>query len=315
MTERLAIVVAKVPGTDQWVRIVDENGLSLVSKKITDESLPDDHWRQMYMNKYPPQPPRCFNLINGIWIRDLRTLRRNNKVRILSRVSTDIDNYVYLCSGKIGTAGVVSVELLEGQKPSWADIYWIKVGFDTECRPIVLVANEPREKENWRYLPTSLLFSRARLHGRGSSFHSRLFSNYWLRDADGECPDGKDAWKAGMFVWDPWDPEDDPAEHDTVCCDLDDINIRLRLSLLPAKRKACAHTTGPSQAEYFIWTLDVIGLEGRSPEQTFWIRRAQRYQPSRSTAAFLALVGGRVAYNWRRNRKESTKSDWNNLIF
>lgn len=268
---RFAILVSRLPSTDQWARIMNQKGNSLFLRTLSKLGQSRVVKRQLYIRQVPLESPICFTRIYGFWFRRLEPLRKSGRVGILSRIPTSAKDRVYLRPGMIGTAGVVSVKPFQGRPLYLTQVRCIKVGFDEEFRPVIMFANKLRRSFAEG---ASRNFCEATTSGPGSSAHSRLFGNYWLRDSrykhDQRLPNAEDRWLDGFYIL---APRTLPKENDSLIYhDLDALNIRVQLSLLPDHNQE-GGTSGSSYSPQFIWTIDLFELEGAPLRWTYW--RAQ----------------------------------------
>lgn len=217
----------------------------------------------MYMKKESAKPPECFKMVNGFRFRNLEALHRIGKVHILSRGGHNAKERVYLRPGETGTAGVVSIRSDKARSLSCSDICWVKVGFDNNFRPRIFIAKRRETPTTRVIMPDLDEFEDAQASINKPSDEAYLFANDWLTDdvlRKGAPPKSHTHWLYGFLVW---APRKLPKANHARAYDLEVINLRIRLSLLPETRTV--HTTGPTQWERYIWTVDFLEVAA-SPE-------------------------------------------------
>lgn len=231
----------------------------------------------------------------GIWVRSLEPFHRISYWRrILSRAASPSKDFVFLEPGTVGTAGVISVEPRRHQ-PAWFEPRWIKVGFNDEFSPVIMVAYD--------FLSTNLRTSRkdfetAIVRRPDSSAHAKVFEAEFLRWTYDEAarqplPSYKDRWNRRYYVF---VPNILPKENGSrVYHPFDDLNIGIELSLLPMCR-AGGNASVSDYGPRFIWTLDIFERKGRSPERSFWLSKGGEVAGGCAPCiAFAALTEGTIA--------------------
>jgi len=144
---RCFILVSRTQDEDHYARVVDSQNKSLFTRYGLGSLTRCEQYerRLLLVTQTPLQIPECFerNMIYGFWLRDFGPLRKSNQIRIISRGrSQRHDSHVYSENHAIGTVGIVQLIPRTARSHPWADIRWIKVGFDSEFQPVLMFANE-----------------------------------------------------------------------------------------------------------------------------------------------------------------------------
>jgi hypothetical protein len=127
-TGRCAILLAKLPDGDSFARISSHSGESILlteapAPKTTEFSVPLE----------PTEAP--LRLYPGFWLRKLGFHDPHiDAYKVLERRYSSEDDRLMLPDGEVGTAGIIRLSLRDGSSP--AGFGWIKLGFDSQCRPV-----------------------------------------------------------------------------------------------------------------------------------------------------------------------------------
>ncbi|KAK5719683.1 hypothetical protein LTR17_015218 [Elasticomyces elasticus] len=259
----IAILIAKLPTADQYVRVTDPENVSVFGAKApsaTERRL--RKIRQIFMREVTEELP--MNRSYGFWLRTIEPPRSEGcEIRVLSRAATIAQDCVMLAPGMVGDAGVISIDPKNRRGPvKWSFVRWMKLQFDDDFHPIVAILNERRPstlrgKLNQRTF--DLAFNdRQRID---ASADQELFSDIsWLKSKQsqsshlGPKPDRANKWDGGGYSMTSTNIKKGGSIHD-----FEDLNLRVRLTLLPDPfsidgRHASASSTARTK---YIWTVDI----------------------------------------------------------
>lgn len=175
---RIAILVTKLSTDMEYVRMGKKlsGGRTLIELSQLERFTK----RQVRVPLEPTESP--LNLSYGFWLRALKPPGyKNYQVHVLSRsVHSEIDK-VFLEEGTWGTAGIVYLE----PKPKGEtrdqiglpEIRWLKLGFDQDFNPILLLAEQPRYI---RRRSTEDLLRQASRSEANSQVRDEVFHNQWI---------------------------------------------------------------------------------------------------------------------------------------
>jgi hypothetical protein len=160
-----------------------------------------------------------------------------------------------------GTAAVISIEPRNARQNKWAQARWIRIGFDDEFVPAVMIENNQGQAFNNR---SREYFDEAEKLGPGSSAHHALFNDHCIRTTKWKnsqvVPTAEYGWAGGFSI----------IEHSKACWpdhsthNLDAINLGIKFSGLPDRKLG-----GSNNATDSIWTIEVSTLGDSSSE---WAR-------------------------------------------
>ncbi|KAK3661195.1 hypothetical protein LTR56_000318 [Elasticomyces elasticus] len=259
----IAILIAKLPTADQYLRVTDwENGSVFRDEAPSTDERRLRKSRQIFMRETTDELP--LNRSYGFWLRTIEPPRFEGcEIRILPRASTTAKECVMLAPGMVGDAGIISIDP-KNKKGSvkWSFVRWIKLQFDDDFHPMVVILNEPRP---------SILRGRLNQRTFDLAFNDRqrtdsladqeLFSDFsWLKSKQsqsgqfGPKPDRANKWDGGGYSMTSTNTKKGGNIHD-----FEDLNLRVRLTLLPDPfpkdgRSANASSTGRTK---YIWTVDI----------------------------------------------------------
>lgn len=172
---RCAILLRRLSGKDQYVRVMDVDGQSLLKKRRSIRLNKAVVERQIYV---PQKPTETLpDLVYGFWLRSVdfpdTAFRRTT---LLSRAQIPAAGHMLLESAQTGLAGIVSIEPVGSQHQGWTDeLRWIGFGFDPDFNILVALANGATS-------PGS--FDEAVKAGPDSVAHKSFFAdNEWLAKA------------------------------------------------------------------------------------------------------------------------------------
>jgi len=252
----LTILVARLPGAKQWARIMDHEGRSVLRVNWAQVDEPHGKWtvRELHIRQTPLSQPLYFGRIYGIRLRRLEPLRRGRRTRILSRANRTAEDIVCLAPGQTGTAGVAHSDLHDERRtlPHWAQIRWIKVGFDDDFNPVLMLAKERSDA-----ISANASRDFAKACKNEPKANRRIFDNRWLTSSSlwkrQQVPTCENGWSKGYHIFQP--------DKLPMCfmtkeyADLEDLNIRIRFSLLPVPVE---QSGSEGLKDMFVWTLDII---------------------------------------------------------
>ncbi|KAK4894571.1 hypothetical protein LTR27_007212 [Elasticomyces elasticus] len=265
----IAILIAKLPTADQYVRVTNRRGDSVFLNE-TPSADEQRLWkiRHIFMRETTEKLP--LNHSYGFWLRTIEPPRREGcEIRILSRAVTTAQDCVMLDSGTVGDAGIIGIDSRGKGRSKWSLVRWIKLQFDDDFNPMIVILNARR--------PSILLgkLDQRTFDGAfddrqliGSSANQELFDDSsWLESKQSQSSHSAlgNKWDEGgysvTFV--------DKYGGDTH--DFKNLNPSVRLKLLPDPfaadgPSASASSTGRAKC---IWTVDITELSAdlsiRSP--------------------------------------------------
>ena len=261
--DRTAILITRLPRDGEYVRVKNSLGVSRVSfPKSMRNKLKE---RQLRVPVDPIEPPP--NTFYGFW---LRTLEPPNYDRcqpiILSQHQPSGIDHVCLGENQHGTAGVVLLQPKDKPKHfGWSNIRWIKLGFDVEYNPFLLIANgkKPHKSISGRYKPSETVFEQAVQNGPESREHKDIMDNSWV-DAKAGIPDRSGGWPIGVSIL----PVD---RKQGVSGAIKALNLRISVQLIPY----CSPTQNPVERgesgglqlrPMNVWAVDITDTGGSAPE-------------------------------------------------
>lgn len=139
---RLGILVSRLAGTDRWTRIMDQEGKSVLRRKVPTTRTVE---RPMYLVA-SPESPLYYRQLYGFRFRNLDPLSKIGKVQIHSKNATTSKHRVFIEHGSTGTAGVVCVRASRSNEMFWHEIRLIKVGIYESFEPVIMIANKVGRK-------------------------------------------------------------------------------------------------------------------------------------------------------------------------
>ena len=291
------IIVAKLHKDGQWAR-VSHNGESVLYRARELQKKIGAVTREICVQQNPTSIPMRADRMYGFWLRELRPpYYGSSRVRVISRAASSVGDRVSMDPSMFGTAGIISMESAEVSVGKWSRVRWIKLGFDDEFTPVLMLANISSHAVSAQFQED---FDEAELLGPESLAHSRLFDNDWLRKpglqkAQRE-PSIENGWAGGYTIIKLKDSSS--GQKYTFRA----LNLAIGFSLLP--------DYGPGQdcnLSRTLWTVDITALPpaGQSPE---WERRREQCGAWTMIAIGLPLIlvgcGVPLVKEGRRRQRE-----------
>lgn len=126
---------------------MDREGKSIISQHIDPSYQERAVERYLRIRQEPTEQPLSFTRIYGFQFQDTKPPGHENcRISILSRADTHVKDRVIMEPGMYGTAGIISVKPRQEQSLEWSRIRWLKVGFDDEFRPVILIMNSQHQE-------------------------------------------------------------------------------------------------------------------------------------------------------------------------
>ena len=273
----IAILLTRLPTDGEYVRIKNSVGVSRMRfPNLMRNNLKE---RQIRVPVDPMEPP--LNMFYGFW---LRTLEPPNHDRcqpiILSHHQPPDADSVCLGEYSAGTAGVVLLQRKDTSKRlGWSNIRWIKLGFDAEFNPVLLIANDRAPEANFErpsllYRPRQTMFERAVDTGPGSPDHQQIMDNSWI-NAKAGIPNRLAGWPSGVSIL-------EVDRKKGISGALKALNLSISVQLIPYCKPTQlpverADGSGLPLMPMKIWTVDITDTGGSAPESdhscTVWCNR------------------------------------------
>lgn len=207
----------------------------------------------------------------GFWLRTLKPPGHEDcEIRILSRGSSRFESdRVYIDAKQWGSAGVVFIEqILDAgsrddaeDRKGWSKVRWIKMGFDEDFNPMLLLANNngPVVAVPTHFRRDAELFEQAFVWGPTSQPHKSIFDNRWIY-TQGNVPTKSYGWPNGVTVL-----KVDKRKGMSGTLEALNINIEVKLvsNLSPYDNSPKAFHADPPQ----IWAVDITDTHGSDPER------------------------------------------------
>ena len=206
---------------------------------------------------------------DGFWLRTLEPPGYTDcEPKILSRREQSEADKVCLGDAEWGTTGTVYFEpkvksdRRRGMgEEGWSKIRWIKLGFDKEFNPILLLANErPQTMHSTRrFISNENLFRQAITSEAGSQTCSELFDNLWLR-AQAYVPSKSYGWYGEISVL-------KVDRRRGVSGSLEALNLGISIKLCPTSSCKILSSEGIGEKPEQIWVVDITDTKGSDPER------------------------------------------------
>lgn len=267
---RIAILVSRTSAEedDECVRVngTYQGGTPLVAYPSRD----DLKAREIRVPIDPTKRP--LNRVHGFWLRSVRPPGHDAcQVRILSKVSNQSESdKVYTGSNDWGSAGVVFIEpnlqkdrtrSLDGNHKGWSRVRWIKLGFDEEFNPMLLLANncDPAKSTPTQFKRDENLFDQAVACGSTSQPHNEIFDNHWIYCQAG-VPSRTHGWPQGISIL-------QVNKRKGMSGTLDGLNLGVEVRLISDLSPNSISLPKPDENSRQIWAVDITDTGGRDPEQ------------------------------------------------
>ena len=266
---RIVILIRRLDGEDEYIRVNQSfRGGTRLNPPST---FANSTFRQIHVSIAPVAPPP--DIFYGFWLRTLAppghascTTTALSKGRQLEKDKICLDEE------DSGTAGIVSFEpVAEGgrksARPGWSYLRWIKLGFDRDFNPMLLLAGG-----DWVHsgVPMRKLVA---LSETSTTARHKLFNDSWMTDK-GSVPSRKTGWPAGFSVL-------RVDKRKGLRGSIDALNLGIAVELCPTTfpTTTCQKDTRESLMQ--TWVIDITDTGGSSPEKDmllwemgFWSRRS-----------------------------------------
>ena len=264
---RICILVSRLSTENEYVRV---NKTYRGGKRLmAPESLENFKAKDICVALDPVEYP--VNKAYGFWLRTVEPPGHSAcQTRILSRSPCSEADKIFLGDKEWGTAGMVLIE--PKVKPShssyrttqtgWSRIRWLKLGFDEEFNPMLLLANERGSDSNSAHRLWGLTdehFQHAIASAAGSPEGKRLFNNSWII-SPASVPSRSFGWPSGISVL-----KVDKREGASTC--LKALNLGISVQLAPERSPFVTSQRTTDGRERQIWVVDITATGGADPER------------------------------------------------
>lgn len=257
--KRIAILLSRLSTDGEYVRVKGMIKESKTMIPLSDMGRFEE--RRLRVPIYPTEPP--LKRFHGFWLRSLKPPNWEScQSKILSRRVQPWREVISLEDHDLGTAGIVYMapkvkpELFRYAESGWSHIHWIKLGFDTDFNPMLLLANDKHLFEDRRIVhnkPDPKLFEEALVCGARSTACDEMFNNTWIKDPGG-VPGKSYGWATGVAVL--------KVERNTgISGRLEALNLGISISLCSVRDSDMRLTGGE------IWAVDIFDDQGSDPDQ------------------------------------------------
>ncbi|KAK4955620.1 hypothetical protein LTR10_006559 [Elasticomyces elasticus] len=263
-TSEIAILIAKLPTADQYVRVTDPENVSVFSANApsaVERRLRKT--RQIYMREVTEELP--MNRSYGFWLRTIEPPRRpGSEIHVLSRAATTARDRLMLNPGMVGDAGIIGIDPKTKGSSKWSLVRWIKLQFDDEFRPMIVMLNDRGRQTYANALRGNLnqrTFDREitdrQVNGRWA--HEGLFSDFsWHETKQSQTnsliptPDRAKKWDGGAYSM-------SFIERFGNTRDFEDLNLRFQVKLLrdPSSDDGSSASASSTGRTKYIWTVDI----------------------------------------------------------
>lgn len=222
---RNCILLSTTNGKDHYARVMNSQDRSLFIHTPDESSSEWRRSRKLFIRQIPTELKERSTY--GFRLRGFGPFTEYGRIQILSRNRNAPRDYVCLNEGTYGTAGVISVTPRRGhrdERTSWARIRWIKLGFDFDFLPVLMIASEQGSHiigtGRWRFPDWMRSYD-----SRGLE-RSDIFESSWLHQNESTEPSAADKWAQGYYIWTARSMG--PAYDGLI--KLRDLNVEIRLS-------------------------------------------------------------------------------------
>ena len=196
---RIAILVARIENEQDFVRVKTSQDLSRISVEASKTRSLKQRLIRVPIN--PQAPP--LNHVYGFWLRTLQPPGHAecNPVILSSGLSSETDR-VCVSERGIGTAGIVHFQPKKGSSTSgWSKIRWLKLGFDEEFNPVILLCNGQVSYNSGhaRLKPDQQSFQQVINAGAEGKNRDRILNNDWINASAG-LPNKAHGWPSGVCI-------------------------------------------------------------------------------------------------------------------
>lgn len=258
--KRIAILLSRLSTDGEYVRVkgMIKEGKTMIP--LSDMGRFEE--RSLRVPIEPTEPP--LKRFHGFWLRSLRPPNYEScQPKILSRRVQPWREVISLEDDDLGTAGIVYMEpkvkpefLHYVRESGWSHIHWIKLGFDTDFNPMLLLANDKHLIGGGRIFhcrPDPTMFEEALVCGARSTACDELFDNRWIKNPGG-VPGKSYRWATGTAVL--------KVKRNTgISGRLEALNLGISISLCPARNFDMTLADGE------IWAVDISDDQGSDPDQ------------------------------------------------
>ncbi|KAK5729161.1 hypothetical protein LTR15_002303 [Elasticomyces elasticus] len=253
----IAILIAKLPTENQYVRVTDRENLSVFHSEAP--SANEQRFRkirQIFMRETTEELP--MNRSYGFWLRTIEPPRRpGSEIHVLSRAATTAKDCLMLNPGMEGDAGIISIDPKTKGSSKWSLVRWIKLQFDDDFQPMIVMLNDRGRQTYANALRGNLnqrTFDREITDGRWA--HEEVFSDFsWHETKQSQTnhliptPDRANKWDGGAYSM-------SLIHRFGNIRDFEDLNLRFQLKLL----RDPFSDDGPPQALRRLVERSVFGL-------------------------------------------------------
>lgn len=273
---RISILISRLSTENEYVRVnkVYVGGKFLISPS----SLEDFKAREICVSRDPVEHP--LNQAYGFWLRAIEPPGHSAcRIRVLSRRNSSEADKVYLDDKDWGTAGIVSIEPKVktdrndgGDQKGWSRIRWIKLGFDEDFNPMLLLANDngPRYNGAQRPWTSEELFEQATASEARSKARNKIFDNRWIV-SQASVPSRSYGWSSGTSVL-----KVDKGKG--VSRSLEALNLGISVQLASEPSPYVMSKESTDECERHIWVVEITDTGGNDPERDLAKAIKDRFQ-------------------------------------
>ena len=275
---RVAILLTRLSNENEYLRA--NKGLTGGRFLIAPSDLKTCADRPVRIALEPTELPS--NEFYGFWLRTLEPPGHADcEARILSRSERSEADKVCLGETQYGTAGIVHFEpkILPSRKlgmiddePGWSRIRWVKLGFDKEFNPMLLLGNDSSlmmnmEQRPMRLKPNEHLFGQAISEADPQAL-KEIFDNRWI-SSEAPVPSRSYGWCKGVSIL-------KVDRRKGISGSLEALNLGISVKLCPAHSCNPHIKEGVTEHSKQIWVVDITDTKGNDPEQD--LTRAEKWR-------------------------------------
>ncbi|ETN42570.1 uncharacterized protein HMPREF1541_01727 [Cyphellophora europaea CBS 101466] len=268
---KVAIVVSRTSTEteDEYIRI---NGSYAGGTLLLGNSDQDSLHIRPIRVPIDPTTEQPLDRYYGFWLRNIAPPGHDDcQVRILSKGGNQSEaDRVHIGPKDWGSAGVVYIEpkvKTEGQLQSekakgWSRVRWLKLGFDEDFNPMLLLANNhgPKKSAPTQFRRDEDLFDQACAWGPTSKPHQEIFDNQWLSCTAG-VPSKSYGWSRGISIL-------QVDKKKGMSGTLNALNLRIDIKLVSDISPSSMSSRSSSEGARKIWAVDITcDMSGTDPEQ------------------------------------------------
>ena len=267
---RIAILLSRLSTEGEYLRA--EKGLTGGRTVVAPSDWKNFTDRQVRISLEPTEPP--LNRFYGFWLRTLEPPGHTDcEARILSRSKRSEADKVCLAEMEWGTAGIV--QFAPKVKPTrkkgtlddesgWSKIGWIKLGFDREFNPMLLLASDKGRMISFRKHPTRVRpdedsFEQAISSKADPQLLTEIFHNQWI-NSEAAVPSRSHGWHTGISIL-------KVDRRKGISGSLEALNLGISVKLCPAHSCDPLSKEGVDVDPKQIWVVDITDTKGKDPER------------------------------------------------